>query len=88
MYAQVYNFSMQYTYYTYIRPVFVLSLSASAWLFSCFRLLRMQTVCDYVVATTIIKWDGTTVVLTRAEDPEGFALKIAHFGLLGVTVGE
>lgn len=38
--------------------------------------------------TTIIKWDGTRVDLTRAEDPEGFALKIIHFGLLGVTVGK
>ena len=47
-----------------------------------------QTVCDYVVATTIIKWDGTLVKLSRADDPEGFAKKIAHFGLLGVTLGE
>lgn len=44
--------------------------------------------CDYVVATTIIKWDGTLVKLSRADDPEGFAKKIAHFGLLGVTLGE
>lgn len=47
-----------------------------------------QTVCDYVVATTIITWDGKRVELSRVDDPEGFALKIAHFGLLGVTLGE
>lgn len=47
-----------------------------------------KTVCDYVVATSIMKWDGTLVKLSRADDPEGFAKKIAHFGLLGVTVGE
>lgn len=44
--------------------------------------------CDYVVKTSIIKWDGTRVDLTREEDPEGFAKKIVHFGLLGVTVCE
>lgn len=49
---------------------------------------RFQTVCDYVVATSIIKWDGTRKELVRADDPKGFALKVAHFGLLGVTVGE
>ncbi|CAN0101125.1 unnamed protein product [Pylaiella littoralis] len=53
---------------------------------ACHGVGQTQTVCDYVVATTIMKWDGTTVRLTRAEDPQGFALKIAHFGLLGVTV--
>lgn len=47
-----------------------------------------QTICDYVVKTSIIKWDGTRVNLTRDEDPEGFANKIVHFGLLGVTVCE
>ena len=47
-----------------------------------------QTVCDYVVKTSIIKWDGTRVDLTREEDPDGFAEKIVHFGLLGVSVCE
>lgn len=47
-----------------------------------------QTICDYVIKTSIIKWDGTRVDLTREEDPEGFAEKVVHFGLLGITVGK
>lgn len=47
-----------------------------------------QTICDYVLKTSIVGWDGTSVDLTREEDPENFAELIAHFGLLGVTVGE
>lgn len=53
---------------------------------ACHGAGRTQTVCDYVVKTSIIKWDGTRVNLAREEDPEGFAKKIVHFGLLGVTV--
>ncbi|CAM9160347.1 unnamed protein product [Ectocarpus sp. 6 AP-2014] len=53
---------------------------------ACHGVGQTQTVCDYVVATTIITWDGKKVELSRVDDPEGFALKIAHFGLLGVTV--
>ncbi|CAM9622675.1 unnamed protein product, partial [Ectocarpus sp. 8 AP-2014] len=53
---------------------------------ACHGVGQTQTVCDYVVATTIITWDGKRVELSRVDDPEGFALKIAHFGLLGVTV--
>ena len=37
-----------------------------------------QTVCDYLVATSIIRGDGTRAELSRADDPEGFALKIPH----------
>ncbi|CAM9157892.1 unnamed protein product [Scytosiphon promiscuus] len=54
---------------------------------ACHGVGQTQTVCDYVVATSIIKWDGTREELRRADDPKGFALKVAHFGLLGVTVG-
>eukprot|EP00752_Nemacystus_decipiens_P008514 g7603.t1 len=53
---------------------------------ACHGVGQTQTVCDYVVATTIVKWDGTVEKLSRAEDPVGFAKKIAHFGLIGVTV--
>ena len=53
-----------------------------------FYLPFYQTVCDHVVKTSIIKWDGTRVDLTRDSDPDRFAKSIAHFGLLGVTVGE
>eukprot|EP00903_Cladosiphon_okamuranus_P006469 g6329.t1 len=53
---------------------------------ACHGVGQTQTVCDYVVATSILKWDGTLVKLSRADDPEGFAKKIAHFGLLGITV--
>lgn len=48
----------------------------------------LQTLPDYVVKTTIIKWDGTQVDLCRADDPAGFALKVLHFGLLGITACE
>lgn len=37
---------------------------------------------------SIIKWDGTRVDLSRKDDPEGFALLVPTFGLIGVTVGE
>lgn len=37
---------------------------------------------------SIVKWDGTQVDLNRADDPAGFALKVVHFGLLGISVGE
>lgn len=47
-----------------------------------------QTICDYVVKTSIVTWDGTRVNLTREEGPEEFAQSIVHFGLLGVTVCE
>lgn len=47
-----------------------------------------QTVPDYVLKTSIVKWDGSQVDLVRADDPAGFALKVLSFGLLGVTVGE
>lgn len=47
-----------------------------------------QTLPDYVVKTSIVKWDGTQVNLSRAEDPTGFAVCVPNFGLLGVTVGE
>lgn len=50
--------------------------------------LHIQTLPDYVMKTSIVKWDGTQVNLTRAEDPRGFAIKAMHFGLLGVTVCE
>eukprot|EP00904_Undaria_pinnatifida_P002572 jgi/Undpi1/12315/HiC_scaffold_5.g01991.m1 len=53
---------------------------------ACHGTGKTQTVCDYVVKTSIIKWDGTRVDLSREADPEGFAKSIAHFGLLGVTV--
>ncbi|CAM9428981.1 unnamed protein product [Laminaria digitata] len=53
---------------------------------ACHGAGKTQTVADYVVKTSIIKWDGTRVDLIREEDPEGFAEKIIHFGLLGVTV--
>lgn len=39
-----------------------------------------------MVATSIIKHDGTQVDLRREDDPEGFALKVVHFGLLGITI--
>ena len=48
----------------------------------------LQTLPDYVVATSIIKHDGTQVDLRREDDPEGFALKVVHFGLLGITICE
>ncbi|CAM9282114.1 unnamed protein product, partial [Hapterophycus canaliculatus] len=47
---------------------------------------KTQTLPDYVIKTTIIKWDGTEVNLSRAQDPTGFALCVLSFGLLGVTV--
>lgn len=49
---------------------------------------RLQTLPDYVIKTTIVKWDGTQVHLSRERDPTGFALCVLSFGLLGVTVGE
>lgn len=51
--------------------------------FSC---SSIQTLPDYVVATSFIKYDGTRVDLKRADDPKGFALKVVHFGLLGITI--
>eukprot|EP00904_Undaria_pinnatifida_P002573 jgi/Undpi1/12316/HiC_scaffold_5.g01992.m1 len=53
---------------------------------ACHGTGKAQTVCDHVVKTSIIKWDGTRVDLTRDSDPDRFAKSIAHFGLLGVTV--
>lgn len=50
--------------------------------------VAVQTLPDYVLATTILKYDGTQVDLKRADDPKGFAVKVLHFGLLGVTVGK
>lgn len=47
-----------------------------------------QTLPDYVIKTSIIKWDGTQVNLCRSEDPTGFAVCVPSFGLLGVNVGE
>lgn len=47
-------------------------------------IILSQTLPDYVVSTSIIKWDGTQIVFNRKDDPKGFALKIAHFGLLGI----
>lgn len=48
----------------------------------------LQTIPDYVLKTSIVKWDGTQVDLVRADDPAGFALKVLSLGLLGVTVGK
>lgn len=48
----------------------------------------MQTLPDYVLSTRIVKWDGTIVKLSKADDPEGFKDKVVHFGLLGITVGK
>eukprot|EP00904_Undaria_pinnatifida_P008489 jgi/Undpi1/4770/HiC_scaffold_18.g08123.m1 len=47
---------------------------------------KTQTIADYVLKTSVVKWDGTQVDLVRADDPAGFALKVLSFGLLGVTV--
>lgn len=51
-------------------------------------LLFVQTVADYVIETSILKFDGTQVDLRREDDPENFALKVGHFGLLGITICE
>lgn len=48
----------------------------------------VQTLPDYVIKMSFIKWDGTQVDLSRAEDPTGFAICVASFGLVGVIVGE
>lgn len=57
------------------------------WFFARFAVCP-QTLPDYVIKMSFIKWDGTQVDLTRAEDPTGFAICVASFGLVGVSVGE
>lgn len=66
-------------------PVLV---SALVSVFVLFSLFFAQTLPDYVVKTSIIKWDGTQIDLNRADDPTGFAICVPNFGLLGVTIGE
>eukprot|EP00904_Undaria_pinnatifida_P002571 jgi/Undpi1/12314/HiC_scaffold_5.g01990.m1 len=53
---------------------------------ACHGTGKTQTICDYVVKTGIITWDGTHVNFSREDNPEEFAQSIVHFGLLGVTV--
>ncbi|CAM9747545.1 unnamed protein product [Pylaiella littoralis] len=53
---------------------------------ACHGAGKTQTLPDYVLKTSIVKWDGTQVNLSRAEDPTGFAVCVPNFGLLGVTV--
>eukprot|EP00752_Nemacystus_decipiens_P003494 g3227.t1 len=47
---------------------------------------KTQTLPDYVLKTSIIKWDGTQVDLDRAHNPTEFAICVPNFGLLGVTI--
>eukprot|EP00903_Cladosiphon_okamuranus_P014134 g13135.t1 len=53
---------------------------------ACHGTGKTQTLPDYVLKTSIIKWDGTQVDLSREDDPTEFALCVPNFGLLGVTV--
>lgn len=53
---------------------------------ACHGTGKTQTLPDYVVKTSIIKWDGTQIDLNRADDPTGFAICVPNFGLLGVTI--
>ncbi|CAN0224179.1 unnamed protein product [Ectocarpus sp. 6 AP-2014] len=54
---------------------------------ACHGTGKTQTLPDYVIKMSFIKWDGTQVDLSRAEDPTGFAICVASFGLVGVIVG-
>ncbi|CAM9913168.1 unnamed protein product [Ectocarpus fasciculatus] len=53
---------------------------------ACHGTGKTQTLPDYVIKMSFIKWDGTQVDLSRAQDPTGFAVCVASFGLIGVAV--
>lgn len=76
-----------YTFVPDSRYCSIYSFYFSAF-FPAFYAAPHQTICDYVVKTSIVTWDGTRVNLTREEDPKDLEQSIVHFGLLGVTVCE